>query len=430
MSMNPATTWRRPGARLPSPTYPPPPPPAAPNAPPRDNHVYLPPPPPRIGGAPELPGGPNSVGGAPGLGPAPGRGNADALIGRLGAGGGPAPNYARPDLGGPARNNDWEDLAYGGFQRGFDPGRQFQGQNLRSEIWNDAAVGQKAQQRAAGTIRAFQDAERYAADAAARGGSVDPTRIAALRARAGIEGAGALNSAYRDAQLEAAQMNAEQEARAAANQRENFSTDINARLGLGRLGMDTATTAGQFGLERRGQDQARDLAGLSAGVTMRGQDVESDLGHARLDADMMENALQAELGLRGQDIGYAEERGRQGLEGRSQDLAQRGQDIGYATERGRQGLEGRSQDVAQRGQDVGYQETGYQGEIAQRGQDFSGAANRRAAANDAARNEQSRRQQEFENRLRLYRMGLGPAPTSGPGQGPPQFGPSGRGAYF
>jgi len=246
----------------------------------------------------------------------------------------------RETLGGPAENNEWERMALEAFGEGFDPGSgQFVGKELADEIMSAADVNQMAQQRAAGTIRAFKDAERQFADAASLGGSFSPARMAALKARASIEGAGALQGATRDAQLEAKRLNAEQAARSAANQRENFASDLAARLGLGRLGLDSATQAGTFGTQRRGMDQERDLARYSGDITQRGQDYERSFTEAGLNNQRALARAQGEQNLAGERVRERLGIGQLELGARGQDLAARGQDMDYTLGAGRLNLD-------------------------------------------------------------------------------------------
>ena len=288
----------------------------------------------RTGSAVQVPDAP----GYAGLGPAPERGGIDELVGRA-AGGVELSPLERARLGAAGEPNRYEQLALEGFEEGFDPGTgQFTGTELPEEIYSEAQINQLAQQRAAPTVRAFQDAQRYAAEAGSRGGYVDAGRINALRARGAIEGAGALSSATRDAQLEGAVLNAEQAARAAGNRRANYETDLGARLGLGRLGLESAGTAGAFGLQQRGLDQQRDLAELGAGVTQRGQDLTQQVAGANLSAGLLGQALSGSLAARGQDIGYGTEAGRQGL-------AARGQNLDYNLGAGSLGVTQRGQDL-------------------------------------------------------------------------------------
>jgi len=279
-----------------------------------------------------------------------GRGSLDELISQAAGG----TSIVRPDqatLGGPAENNAYEAAAESAFSAPFDPGSgQFVGDQIRKEVLSPAQVQQLANQRSESTVRAFQDAERLASEAGSSGGYVDANRINALRARGAIEGAGARSGALRDATLEAAQLNAQQEALAAENERQNYNTDLTARLGLGRLGLDTASTAGGLGLEKRGLDQARDLARYSGDITQRGQDLDTSVAEAGLNADLLKSALSGELTGRGQDIDQNLNLGRLGLDTRQQELddilnrgnynlAARGQDISQNLNLGRLGLD-------------------------------------------------------------------------------------------
>jgi hypothetical protein len=363
----------------------------------------------RIGAGPNLLSLPQRVGAGPGLPGLPDSSQANQLIERMGAGFQPG-TLGRENLGGPAGNNWWENQAQGQFAAGFDPGTQFQGKDIRDRMFSDADVQAMAGQRAAGTIRAFKDAEQMAAEAGARGGRVDPAQIAALRARAAIEGGGALNAAQRDAQLEAAQANAAQERAAAENVRSNYSTDLSARLGLGRMGLEAAGQAGQFGQQLRGLNQARDITQYQGGIEQRAQEIQRELAAGRLSFDQAQAALGALTQMRGQDIGYAVEGGRLGAEVRGQDIGQRAQDIGYQVEQGRQGLEGRGQDIGQRAQDIGAGFQGAQLGVEQRQQDLE--AQYRAAGLNAeqararAQMELAKRGQDIEQQNQLGRLGL------------------------
>lgn len=211
--------------------------------------------------------------------------------------------YGREELGGPSADNVWEQLALGRFEGGFDPGAgQFQGDTIDRQVYSEAQINQLAQRSAEPTVRAFNDAMRQYADAAGRSGSFDPSRFAALKSMAALESAGAMGGAIRDATLDAARLNAEQQARAAANQRANFETDLAARLGLGRLGLDEAQSLLGAGLERRGLDQTRDIARFQGGISQRGQDLERDYRQAGLNLERQGMRLGGEMGLTDQQL--------------------------------------------------------------------------------------------------------------------------------
>lgn len=313
---------------------------------------------------------PDNVNGYNPLGPAPSRGSVDALTGQLASSGQLAP-MDRATLGGPARNNVWENLALGRLSQGTDPGQQFTGRDVPDKVFSPGEEQLIASQQAAPTLRAFQDAQsQIAAAAASNGRSVDPGAVAALQARAMIENAGAMGAAQGNARIVADRANAQQAAVAAENARQNFNTDISSRLGLGRLSLDTAGQEAQTGMQLRGLNQARDIEGFQGNIQQRGQDLTQQATGAQLRQQALSSALQAQLGARGQDIGYAETGGQQGLEARGQDVTQRGQTMDYNVAAGNQALGARGQDVTQRGQDIGANESAAQLQVTQRAQDL------------------------------------------------------------
>lgn len=307
---------------------------------------------PSAGPAPYAPGGGPSAFNVPGSTDFSGAASAlRNLRSRVNVRGGP-----RAELGGPAGDNVWETLALERFNEGFDPGTQFEGKDLSDSIFSEAQINQMAQQRAAPTLRALRDADEMFASAAGRTGTYNPAARAAMQARAAIEGAGAINSATRDAQLDATAANAEQAARAAANRRENFSTDIAARLGLGNLGLSAASDLLSGGLQRRGLDQTRDLSRYQGDLTMRGQDLDASTTSATLNNARDLARASGERELAGLRENASIERGRLGLAARGQDidrlgeidrarLTARGQDIGAAGEADRLRLGARGQDL-------------------------------------------------------------------------------------
>lgn len=269
----------------------------------------------------------------------------DKLGGKVNIGG-----QGRIGLGGPEAFNDFENIALEGLKKGFDPGTgQFVGKELSDEVFSDADTNQLAQREAAAAIRANQDAEEAYAQEAGRGGSFDPNKYAMLKARGRLGNAAAISSATRDATLDAKRANAAQAIAARENSRQNFNTDLNARLGLGRLGLDTSTEAGTLGQNLRGLNQARDISRYTGQITQRGQDLTRSQAEAELNSGRDIAAANASLGLtgqqgsqslaaRGQDIDQMLGRGRLGLEAR-------GQDIGLAENQGQQGLQARGQDI-------------------------------------------------------------------------------------
>jgi hypothetical protein len=120
----------------------------------------------------------------------------------------------------------------------------------------------------------------------------------------------------RDAILEGARANAAQGLAAAGSKRADFDSDINARLGLGKLGADVGSELLSAGQQRRGLKQTRDISRYTGDINQRGQELD-----------------------------YSAEGGRQALTARGQDVSQRADDIGY----NRAKLDA---DVTQRGQDV------------------------------------------------------------------------------
>jgi hypothetical protein len=217
--------------------------------------------------------------------------------------------------------NDFEALALARAAEGFDPGAgQFVGKELAEQIFTPEQVNQMAQQRAAPAIRALQDAERLATAAGSRAGYVDPARIAALRAQAAVETAGARGAATRDAQLEAAAANAEQAARSAANRRENFAQDLAARLGLGNLGLGQVQTLGGIGVQRRGQSMDYELGRGRLGVEQRGQDLAARRAQEELNADRAKAAAGLSTDVYRTRVGENLDLGRLGLTARGQDI--------------------------------------------------------------------------------------------------------------
>lgn len=302
------------------------------------------PPPPRLPAAPNLPGG-SAPAFTPGANPAAysgdysGAENAlNSLRSRV-----KIPTGGRAELGGPSADNVWETLALEKFGAGFDPGTMFEGKDLADTVFNEAQINQMAQQRAAPTLRALRDADTEFAAAAGRGGSYSPAMRAAMAARARVEGAGAIGSATRDAQLDAASANAAQAIAARENARQNFNTDIAGRLGLGNLNLNAAGDVLNAGLQRRTLDQNRDVSRFEGDITQRGQDIGARTSAATLNnardlaresgtRDLAQLRDQTALTQRGQDIGRANEidQGR---------LTERGQDINRETTLGSLGLE-------------------------------------------------------------------------------------------
>lgn len=317
----------------------------------------------RVGGVAGLGTADQTAGAYQGLGPAPSRERADGL-GERAAAGFDRERFARAELGDETDSNEFEQLGLEALRSGGDPGAgQFQGRELSDTVFSEAQINQMAQRNAAPTIAAFKTAQRMAERAGSAGGGMDPARIANMQAQAALGNAGAKAAAYRDATLDATQMNAEQAARAAANTRDNFGADLSARLGLGKMSLDRAATATSAGMARRGLDQSRDIAGFEGEIAQRDTDIGADLREGEIDQEGILRALDADIALRDQDMDYSAEGGRQGL-------TARGQTLDFAAEGGRQALDARGQDVTQRGQDIGRQEAEYQGGIQQRAQDL------------------------------------------------------------
>ncbi len=256
----------------------------------------------------------------------------------------------RANLAGPAGDNQMEQLSQQLLQLGFDPGQQYEGRDVRRERFTPAQINQMAQQRAEPVLRAWDDIERLANQSAGRGGYADARRADATRARGMVEMAGARQAALRDAQLDAASQNAQQEQIWSDQGRNDFMADINSRVALGQLGLERAGLAGGLGQQRRALDQARDIAGYQGDITQRGQDLQRATTEAQLQSTDLQAALAAAMGLRGQDLQYV---------------------LGEADDR----LAARGQDVTQRGQDIDRSVAAYQGGIAQRGQDIDAATN-------------------------------------------------------
>lgn len=230
----------------------------------------------------------------------------------------------RATLGGPQADNEWERMAAGMFGSGdMIPGAgQFQGKELADSVFTPEQVNQMAQQRAAPTIRALNDESDMVEEAARMGGGrVTPQALAMLRAKREAEGAGAINSATRDAQLDAAQANAEQAARSAANKRENFGADLAARTQLGGLRLNEAGQLLEGGLKRRGMDQDRDTTRYQGDVTQRGQDIGANTSAAEITAGNRRAAASAALEQEANKVAEAF-----GITDRA--LTQRGQDLG------------------------------------------------------------------------------------------------------
>lgn len=201
-----------------------------------------------------------------------------------------------------ARAGNWWDAG---------PGQFSQGVNIPSQVFSAAQIDQLATQRAAPTLRALQDQQSAMAAAAARGGRVDPARLRAMQADAALNAAGAMSSATRDAQLDAASANAEQALRAAESGRADFTTDLQARLGLGDRALagrgqelDYTIARGGLDVQQRGQDanlesqraalrNERDLSRAQLANALYGTQSTNDLRRGEL-------ALQA----RGQDAQY------------------------------------------------------------------------------------------------------------------------------
>lgn len=250
----------------------------------------------------------------------------------------------RAELGGPAENNEWETRALARVDRGFDPGSgQFTGKELADQVYSEEQIRQLANRSAEPLIRALADQEEAYKSAAARsGGGVDPMRLAALRARGGAETAGAMQGALRDATLDATRLNAEQAARAAENRRQNYAQDLAARLGLGEMGLREAGLLTDAGLQRRGQDQTRDVSRFEGEISQRGQDIgaretaanlttQRGIARARGEQDLADAVANERLGI-----------GRLGLEG---ELGRRRQGLDEVLGLGRLGLEGRGQEI-------------------------------------------------------------------------------------
>ena len=372
-----------------------------------------------LSGAPQVGGfdAPDRVGDYQGLpGQAPSRDSADEITRKLMGGFAPT-RQGRVGLDGPSANNEWERLGLDAAREGAgrDPGQQFRGQDVDRQVFNEGDINMLAGRAAAPTIRAYRDAQGQIAEAAARGGYADPSRQAALNARAAIEGAGAMGAGMANATIAAKQANAQQQAISAANARENFGQDMSARLGLGQLGLGRMEALGGLGTQRRGLDQSRDIAGAQLGVQQRGQDIDQEMQGAGLNASMLGQALSGQTALRGQDIGYQVERGQQGLQARGQDVTQREQDISA-------GLTQRGQDINQRQQDLeqSYRQAGLNAEQARaaasaalqlRGQDMD-FTTQQGQQSLAARGQNIQagvegRQQDINAALGLGNLGLG-----------------------
>lgn len=263
---------------------------------------------------------------------------------------------AKASLDGPAADNVWESLALDKFGQGFDRGPMFEGKELPDTVFSEAQVNQMAQQRAAPTIRALKDADEMFASQAGRSGTYNPAARAAMQARAAIEGAGAINSATRDAQLDAAKANAEQAIAARENARSNFSTDVAARLGFGNLDAGVAENLLSGGLQRRGLDQTRDITRYQGDITQRGQNLDAATSSAAMNNARDLARASGERELFSLKDNAALERGRMGLTARGQDvdrageidrtlLAARGQDITAGSEADRMQLGARGQDI-------------------------------------------------------------------------------------
>lgn len=223
----------------------------------------------------------------------------------------------RAELGGPGENNEWETMAGEQFAGGFDPGSQYSGYELPDEVFSEGQVNQMAQARAAPTIRAYQDAQEDFARQAGMSGTFSPAKQAALRARAMVDGAGAINAATRDAQLDAAQANAQQKIAKAASRRADFSTDLESRLGLGRLNLDTAGELLGAGLQRRGLDQTRDLTRYEGDISQRGQDYDVQSDEARMNTERAISRAAGEREMASDIAGENLARDRFGLDERS-----------------------------------------------------------------------------------------------------------------
>lgn len=229
----------------------------------------------------------------------------------------------RATIGGPSADNDWERMAADMFGGEIIPGAgQFQGKELADSVFSEGQIKQMAQQRAAPTIRALQDESDLVEEAARMGGGrVTPQALAMLRAKRAAEGAGAISSATRDAQLDAAQANAEQAARSAANSRENFGADLAARTQIGGLRLNEAGQLLEGGLKRRGMDQERDTTRYQGEITQRGQDIGANTSAAEITAGNRRAAASASLEQDANKVAEAF-----GLTDRA--LTQRGQDLG------------------------------------------------------------------------------------------------------
>lgn len=241
-----------------------------------------------------------------------------------------AGNMARTQVAGPAGNNPWEDMSLGLALSGAggDPGQQWGVQNVPSEVFNQGEINALAAKSAAPTIRAYQDIQGdLARQATVTGGRANPGAAAALQARAALAGAGAMSEATRDATLQARQANANQALAAAGSRREDFGTDIAARLGLGNLGREQLSTVSNIGLERRGLDQRLSELDAQIGSAERSQDINRALQLQSLRAQMLRDSADTALGLRGQDVAV-----------RGQDVSQRQDDL-------QGGLTARGQDI-------------------------------------------------------------------------------------
>ena len=278
----------------------------------------LPPPLPRpdFSGIPAAGGAIDSVG-APVSIAAPAAVRAAALPGRIAPTAGLAAAPGRSTLGGEDAENDLERLGRERLAGPVDPGQQFAGTNVSDRVFTDTQLNTLAQQQAEPLLRQLADEEEQLVQAAAAGGGgVDPAALRALRSRAAATTASARGAAMRDAILEGARANAAQGLAAAGSKRADFDSDINARLGLGKLGADVGSELLSAGQQRRGLKQTRDISRYTGDINQRGQELD-----------------------------YSAEGGRQALTARGQDVSQRADDIGY----NRAKLDA---DVTQRGQDV------------------------------------------------------------------------------
>ncbi len=240
---------------------------------------------------------------------------------------------ARADLDGPDAENEWERMAREQYAEGFDPGQLFQGKALSDTVYTPEQINQLAQAGAAPTIRAMQDEKRLLEEAARiGGGKISPATLAALKAKAAAEGAGALSAATRDASLMATRANAEQAARAAENLRSNFSTDITGRNTLGRMKLDSAGDLLDAGGRRRSTDQERDIERYRGTISQRGQDIDADVAEKRINTDRSSAAVRARL-----DNDAATMAERFGISDRAEQ--RRTNDMGFDLDRARLGTE-------------------------------------------------------------------------------------------